>query len=177
MAARGSVPGHPLSEDFGGDFLVVQYADDTLLILPTKARTLFNLKGILISFSNSTCLHVNFNKSFLVPINVEDTQAKHLAETFGCKVGTMPFTYLGSPLGTTRPSLQEFTPLLSRMEGRLGGISKFQIPFNYLGLPLGTTRPSLQEFNPLLSRIEGRLGGINKFISYHGRFILVNSVF
>lgn len=37
----------------------------------------------------------------------------------------MPFTYLGLPLGTTRPSVQEFTPLLSKMEKRLAGVSKF----------------------------------------------------
>jgi hypothetical protein len=37
---------HPLSEDFGGDYPIVQYADDTLLILPAEARVLFNFKGL-----------------------------------------------------------------------------------------------------------------------------------
>jgi hypothetical protein len=48
-----------------------------------------------------------------------------LANTFGCKVGSMPFTYLGLPLGTTKPSLLDFTPLLSKIERRLSGTSKF----------------------------------------------------
>jgi hypothetical protein len=26
-----------------------------------------------------------------------------LASAFGCQVGTMPFTYLGLPMGTTNP--------------------------------------------------------------------------
>jgi len=103
----------------------VQYVDDTLLILLDDARVLFNLKGLLRSFSDSTRLHVNFAKSFLVPINMNDSRATHLANTFGCKVGDMPFTYLGLPLGTTKPSLIEFTPLLSKIETRLSGISKF----------------------------------------------------
>jgi len=103
----------------------VQYVDDTLLILLDDARVLFNLKGLLRSFSDSTGLHVNFAKSFLVPINMNDNRATHLANTFGCKVGDMPFTYLGLPLGTTKPSLIEFTPLLSKIETRLSGISKF----------------------------------------------------
>jgi hypothetical protein len=60
---------HPISDNFGGDFPILQYADDTLLILPRDARTIFNLKGILRSFSDSTGMHVNFNKSFFVPIN------------------------------------------------------------------------------------------------------------
>lgn len=75
--------------------------------------------------SDSTSLHVNFSKSFLVPINISDSRTLHLANTFGCKVGSMPFTYLGLPLGTTKPTLQEFSPLLTRIERRLSGISKF----------------------------------------------------
>jgi hypothetical protein len=101
---------HPLSDDFGGEFLIVQYADDTLLILPGDARTLFNLKGLLRSFSDSTGLHVNFTKSFLVPINMNESRATHLSRTFGCQVGNMPFTYLGLPLGTTKPNIQDTLP-------------------------------------------------------------------
>ena len=63
---------HPISDAFGGDYPIVQYADDTLLILPTDGRILFNLKGLLRSFSDSTVLHVNFNKSFLAPINISE---------------------------------------------------------------------------------------------------------
>jgi hypothetical protein len=115
---------HPLCEDFGGDFPIVQYADDTLLILLVEAMTLFKFKGILRSFSDSSGLKVNFQKSSLVPINMNDEEALHLANTFGCRVGTMPFTYLGLPLGTTRPTVQDFNPLMNRIERRLGGISK-----------------------------------------------------
>jgi hypothetical protein len=56
---------------------------------------------------------------------MSDAIIGHLANTFGCKVGAMPFMYLGLPLGTTKPSLQEFSPLLTRIERRLFGISKF----------------------------------------------------
>ena len=114
---------HPLSDSFGGDYPILQYSDDTLLILPGEARTLFNLTGLLRSSSDSTGLHVNFNKSFLVPINISESRALHLASTFGYKVGSMPFTYLGLPLGTTKPTLHEFVPLLTRIEKRLCGIS------------------------------------------------------
>ena len=63
---------HPLTEDFGGDYPIIQYADDTLLILQASANNLFNLKGLLRSFSDSSGLQVNFCKSFLVPINVTE---------------------------------------------------------------------------------------------------------
>jgi hypothetical protein len=51
---------HPVSEEFGGDYPIIQYADDTLLIVPADANILFNMKGLLRSFSDSTGLHVNF---------------------------------------------------------------------------------------------------------------------
>ena len=89
------------------------------------ARQLFTLKCLLRTFSNSTRLHVNFQKSFLVSINVSARKSSLLTQTFGCEVGSMPFTYLGLPLGTTRPTVQEFSPLLTKIERRLSGVSKF----------------------------------------------------
>jgi hypothetical protein len=88
----------------------VQYADDTLIILLAEALHLFTLKGRLRSFANSTWLKVNYSKSFLVPINSKNDTAQHLANTMGCQVGSLPFTYLGLPLGTTRPSVKNVHP-------------------------------------------------------------------
>jgi len=93
--------------------------------MPADARQLFTLKCLLRTFSDSTGLHVNFQKSFLIPINVSAEKSSLLAQTFGCEVGSMPFTYLGLPLGTTRPTVHEFSPLLTKMERRLSGVSKF----------------------------------------------------
>lgn len=39
-----------------------------------------------------------------------------LAVTFGCQKGSIPFTYLGLPLGATKPNIQEFVPLIQKME-------------------------------------------------------------
>jgi hypothetical protein len=36
---------HPLSKDFDHDYPIVQYVDDTLIIMPTDARQLVILKG------------------------------------------------------------------------------------------------------------------------------------
>lgn len=38
---------HPLGLDFGGDYPILQYADDTLVILPANTAQLNNLKNIL----------------------------------------------------------------------------------------------------------------------------------
>jgi hypothetical protein len=84
---------------------------------------LLNLKNILGAYSVSTRLKVNYSKSSIIPINVESEKMEELVSVLGCQVGSMPFTYLGLPLGTTRPSVQDFLPLLNRIERRMMGIS------------------------------------------------------
>ena len=41
----------------------------------------------------------------------------------GCMVGTLPITYLGPRLSTSRPKVEDFTPMLCRIEKRLLGCS------------------------------------------------------
>ena len=53
------------------DFPIVQYADDTLIFMEPDPVQLTHLKHILQSFSSSTGLSVNYNKSMMVPINLE----------------------------------------------------------------------------------------------------------
>jgi hypothetical protein len=107
------------------DYPVIQYADDTLVILQADAPQLICLKAILNSFADSTGLKVNYSKSSLMPINMDSTRLAHFANTIQCKTGTLPFTYLGLPLGITKPSLEHFLPMVSRVERRLGGIADF----------------------------------------------------
>lgn len=58
-----------------------------------------------------------------------DTQSKFSFCLHNLLFPTLSFnsleTYFGLPLGTTRPSLQDFTPLLTKFERRLTGISRF----------------------------------------------------
>jgi hypothetical protein len=75
------------------------------------------------NFSESTRLKVNYSKSMMLPINITEERLDLLARTFGCSKGSLPFTYLSLPLGTTKPRVQDFLPLVSKCERRLGGIS------------------------------------------------------
>jgi hypothetical protein len=115
---------HPLSKDYGQDYPILQYVNDTLILLPADACQLFTLKGLLQSFSDSIGLKINFQKSFLIPINTGADKALHLANTIGCSVGSMPFTYLGLPLGTTWPSLEDFIPLINKIKRRMIGLNQ-----------------------------------------------------
>ena len=50
------------------------------------------------------------------PINIDHQRASELAGVFGCYVGSPPFTYLGLPTGTTRPSVLDLMPMVHAVE-------------------------------------------------------------
>jgi hypothetical protein len=112
-------------ETYDSDFPIIQYADDTLLIMPADKSQIIALREELNKFSMSTGLKINYSKSQMVPINVPQDVMVDLAAEFGCQVGTMPFTYLGLPLVTTKPKIIDLMPLACRMERRLASSSSF----------------------------------------------------
>jgi hypothetical protein len=77
------------------------------------------LKEILSSFASATGLKVNYNKSIMLPINISQEKIHELSSTFDCQEGSMPFTYLGLPLGSTKPRIEDFLPLVRKMERKL----------------------------------------------------------
>jgi hypothetical protein len=74
------------------DFPVIQYADDTLIVLKANANHLFCLKALLLSFAESTDLKVNYSKSNMFPINMEEERLTHFTNTLNCQKGSFPFT-------------------------------------------------------------------------------------
>jgi hypothetical protein len=98
--------------------------------MPADARQLFFLKCLLNTFTTSTWFKVHFHISFIVPINVDADKMAIPVGTLGCLVQSMPFTYLGLPLGATKSSVQEFMLVLNHIEKRLMGISHIT---SYLG--------------------------------------------
>jgi hypothetical protein len=71
---------------------VIQYADDTLVVMGANASELMCLKAILNSFTESTGLKVSYNKSCMMPINMDDQRLTHFANNLLCKKGQLPFT-------------------------------------------------------------------------------------
>ena len=68
------------------DFPIIQYADDTIIILSAVEDQLVALKNMLHVFQQSTGLRVNFAKSSMVPLNVDPTEAQRLSSILGCKL-------------------------------------------------------------------------------------------
>jgi hypothetical protein len=107
------------------DFPIIQYADDTLLILSADEDQLLFLKNLLIDFGNATGLKVNYDKSNLIPINITEERLQVLLQTLQCQKGSLPFTYLGLPLSTTKPAKEFFMPILQSAQRRLSACSMY----------------------------------------------------
>ena len=59
---------------------------------------------------------VNYSRSSLVPISISDDKAQELADLLKCKKESMPFTYLGLPMGSTRPKVIDLMPMVSTLD-------------------------------------------------------------
>jgi hypothetical protein len=109
----------PFSHTYQMDFPVVQYANDTLIIMKACNAQVLAMKDILQKYADSTGLHINFHKSSIIPINLSTQQATLFAGLLGCNIAAIPFTYLGLPLGKTKPSVQDLMPLVDIIERRV----------------------------------------------------------
>jgi hypothetical protein len=89
-----------------------------------EADQLVVLKEILEEYTAFTSLEANFHKSSLVPINLNEEETNSLANMIG-STASMPFTYLGLPMGTTKPTIRELSPLIDRVEKRLTHSASF----------------------------------------------------
>ncbi|GAU26413.1 hypothetical protein TSUD_278580 [Trifolium subterraneum] len=66
-------------------------------------------------------LKVNFNKSILVGVNIPVSWLGEAASALCCKVGKIPFLYLGFSIGGNPRRLGFWDPVLTRFKTRLSG--------------------------------------------------------
>jgi hypothetical protein len=93
--------------------------------MKASQRELCILKGLLESFSQSIGLRVNYKKTSLVPLNLPLETTQLLAGVFGCNLESLPFTYLGLSLSTTKPQVEHYGPIMTKVERRLMATSTF----------------------------------------------------
>ena len=100
---------------------MLQYADNTLIILQGELEQIICLKNILSSFSSFSGLHINFDKSTFIPLNIPPPIAAEMASTLGCPIFSFPQPYLGLPLTATKIRISDLQPLLNRFDNYFAG--------------------------------------------------------
>jgi hypothetical protein len=97
----------------------LQYADDTLLIGDDSVENIWCMKAILRWFELMSGLKVNFSKSKLYGINVESGLLSVAAKFLNCLLGSMPFMYLGLPVGANPRKEETWKPVVESLKNRL----------------------------------------------------------
>lgn len=86
-ALQNDLISNPLMHNNCPDFPIIQYADDTLLVLNESDGEIMHIVNILLYFVEYTGLKVNYSKFLMVPINVTEDKLLHLAVLLNCKIG------------------------------------------------------------------------------------------
>lgn len=100
---------------------ILQYADDTLILIKGGVDVVSALKTVLDDFSHATGLTINYHKSTFVPLHIDPDAAVHMANTLGCQISEFPQTYLGLPLSPLRLRVRDFQPLIAKFDKFLFG--------------------------------------------------------
>ncbi|KEH41231.1 hypothetical protein MTR_1g046940 [Medicago truncatula] len=99
----------------------LQFADDTLLLGTKNWANVRALRAALFIFKVMSRLKVNFHKSSLVGVNIASSWLSEAASVLNCKVGKVPFLYLGFPIGGNSRRLSFWEPFVNRIKARLSG--------------------------------------------------------
>lgn len=100
---------------------VLQYVDDMLIIIKADPQAVANLKKILDDFSLATSLSINFQKTMIVPMNVDPQLAADMEATLGATTAAFPQKYLGLPLSPHKLPRLALQPLIDRCDTYLAG--------------------------------------------------------
>lgn len=80
-----------------------------------------HLKALLDDFSAAAGLNINFNKSTIVPMHVDNTVLLEFLDTLSYQCESFLQTYLGLPLSNAKLTLNAFAPLISKADRYLSG--------------------------------------------------------
>ena len=94
------------------------FADDTLVFCKDSQDQMAVLSWLLMWFETISGLNINLEKSEILPVGrVKNVEV--LASELGCKVGSLPSTYLGLPLGAPHKSVVVWDGVEERMRKSL----------------------------------------------------------
>jgi hypothetical protein len=119
-ARKGRITGF-MSSLYPEGVLNLQYADDTLLFLKHDNTRASILKWIMVCFEQLSGMKISYNKSDLVPMNLDEDETMGYAKIFYCKVGSFPFKYLGVPLHYEKLRRKDIQPVVDKVLNRIPG--------------------------------------------------------
>lgn len=97
----------------------LQYEDNILIIGDNNCENIIGIKAILYGMTFLMGLRCHFYKSPLVGINISPTWLEDAASRLHCEIGSLPFTYLGLPIGENPRKSSTWQTVLDALRNRL----------------------------------------------------------
>ncbi|GJT16198.1 putative RNA-directed DNA polymerase, eukaryota, reverse transcriptase zinc-binding domain protein [Tanacetum coccineum] len=107
---------------FGSSDIILSYlfyTYDVVITTEWNARDLDNIIRVLHVFYLASGLKINIHKSNIYGIGVSNEEVSIMATSTGCAPGSLPFTYLGLPIGSNMNLISNWQPLIDRFQSRL----------------------------------------------------------
>ena len=98
---------------------ILQYADDTILLLENDLEQVRNLKLILCFFEQLSGLKINFHKSDIYCIGDAIDNVVELENILTCNSAVLPMKYLGVPISKKRLNLSDWNATSEKMDNKL----------------------------------------------------------
>jgi len=98
---------------------LLQFANDTLFLCEDSFNNIFAIKAILRCYEIVSGLKVNFHKSKVAGVNIDEYALTTYAKTLNCNTMRLPFQYLGVEVGGNPRTKQFWEPVVKKIEARL----------------------------------------------------------
>lgn len=101
------------------EVLILQFVDDTLFVAKALSTNIMCLKTILRCFDLGSNPKVNFFKSKLIGIEVDNNSLLQFARLLNCKITKIPFVYLTILIGANSRNEKTWDPVIEKLKGKL----------------------------------------------------------
>ncbi|XP_057774960.1 uncharacterized protein LOC130993941 [Salvia miltiorrhiza] len=105
----------------------LQYADDTIFLLEADDRNVESVKKLLILFQFVSGLAVNFEKSSLLTVGVDEAVERRWAALLMCKIGSFPCNYLCTKVGGRSNGVGDWKFLVEKVSNKVARWKKIHL--------------------------------------------------
>uniref|UniRef100_A0A453HDE7 Reverse transcriptase domain-containing protein n=1 Tax=Aegilops tauschii subsp. strangulata TaxID=200361 RepID=A0A453HDE7_AEGTS len=103
----------------GAGISLLQYTDDTIIMVEGSETDISNLKFLLFCFQQMSGLKINFDKSDVMVMGYSPDECLGIANQLNGRLGTFPTNYLGTPISDSRSTVADLRSTVAKLQTRI----------------------------------------------------------